>query len=194
MVAVRPDPTVSRSDTIDGAGATAGEALKSSGESAAVVRFDHEMEVISLNGEMDDAEVGSMRASERVAEDGEDPFRSQGWQPAIGTESDQDGMAAIVLLPRDVPDAREPSVWFATRSGPTTTPCGRRGKRELSRRPACHLDLALFRPGRADVASMRADSLEGVPAGEPDAILLWHWPPKGPVQRPFLTSSGVPKT
>ena len=88
MVAVGPDSTASGRSAVDTAGAAAGEALKSPGEGAAIVGFDHEMKVVSLNGEVDDPEVGTIGPCERLVQDREDPFRSQGRQAAIRTKRD----------------------------------------------------------------------------------------------------------
>ena len=60
VVAVTPDAAATRGRAIDGSGTAPGETLKPTGQGLPRIRFDDEVDVIRLNGEMDDTKVAAI--------------------------------------------------------------------------------------------------------------------------------------
>jgi hypothetical protein len=59
VVAVGPDAAGAAGGAVDAPGGADGEAAQARGESRLVVRLDDEVNVVALDGEVDDAEVGA---------------------------------------------------------------------------------------------------------------------------------------
>ena len=144
VVPVAPDAPVALRGAVDRSGAAPGQALDSARERFAPVRFDHEMNVIGLNREVDDAKVRSIGQRQGSSERGKRRLRSKRRQPPVATKCDEDRMVVVIMRSSDVPDARPPGVGLSTGSLATPSSGGRNRKVQLLGSPTCRLDLALF--------------------------------------------------
>jgi hypothetical protein len=77
VIPVVPDPPSAVDCEVDGPRTTPRQALDARSEGVVPVRLDDEMQVILLNGEMDDAKVRTVRGSQGVPQVREQAARSE---------------------------------------------------------------------------------------------------------------------
>ena len=77
MVAIAPDLAVAAPNAIEGASRSAGQAVESCAQMIVRIGFDNQMNVIGLDGEMNDAKGFAARRGERLLERRERCVRSQ---------------------------------------------------------------------------------------------------------------------
>ena len=141
MVAIAPDLGDAR-DASDGEGDADDEAADARRQSGVVVRLDDGMQVILLDGEMQNAKRDDVGAGDRVADGGEEGDRTQRRDARGASEREQDWIARLVLFAPIVSDSRAPWRRRAARAGAGAAPGVRDGKLHLTRAP-CHLESAI---------------------------------------------------
>jgi hypothetical protein len=142
VVAVVPDRAPASAGAIDRAGTSNGEALQSAGEGERSVGFGNEVEVVGLDGEVDQAEAAAAGGGEGPLEGGEHGWRPKRREAGAGAERDVGGVSGGVLGAWSV---RGTGAWkggFAACSPAGTSPGTRGGEGELLRPARWHLDLA----------------------------------------------------
>ena len=138
MVAVSPHPAAAAKEPVHRLGKSDGEALQAARERGAVVRFDNEVNVVSLDGELKDPESASRTRREPPLELTEQPLPPQRRYAALSAQRRVYGVPAFMGRPSSMGDADLASGWLAAGAGASTAP-GTRTELELNVR-ACHLD------------------------------------------------------
>jgi hypothetical protein len=96
VVAIRPDGAPATDAAVDGPRAANGQTLNSAPQHRRCVGFDNQVNVIDLNGEVNDPKRRAARRGERGAQPWVNPWRSQRCDPVMSAERDVDGMAHVV--------------------------------------------------------------------------------------------------
>jgi hypothetical protein len=138
VIPVVPDPPAPVDCEVDRPRTTPREALDPRSEGIVPVRLDEEMQMILLNGEVDDAKVRTVRGSQGVPQVREQAARSERWQSPPRPQRHVDRLLRPVGRPRFVSRACAGGGRPATSPLAPAPPAGRLGERQLSR-PAAGL-------------------------------------------------------
>jgi hypothetical protein len=150
MVAIPPDPSTPAESTIHRSGGADGQALQATAERVWCVGLHQQVEVIALDGELDDAKPLTGGRRERLADGGEDAFAAERWDPGRRPQSGVRGMPRVVSTARTVRDTAPTWSGLPSCAGPPATPASHR-ELELSRTPA-HLDWCSIYTSLASVS------------------------------------------
>lgn len=142
METVAPDTAAAAEDSVHRLGESDREPLQPARERAAVGRLDDEMDVIALDGELQEPKAAAGGVPEAPAERGEDAFPAEGWQPLARTEGHVERMACLMSGPHAMGDASPGSGRSAAGAGTPSAP-GAVGELKL-RRLSCHLERAII--------------------------------------------------
>ena len=137
MVAVSPHPAATAKEPVHRLCKPDGEALQAAREHPAVVRFDNEVNVVSLDGELKDSESASRTRREPPLELTEHVLPPQRREPALSAQRRVYGVAAFMGRPSSMGHADLASGWLAAGAGASTAP-GTRTELELNG-GTCHL-------------------------------------------------------
>src|SRR5262245_51016984 len=152
MISVAPDAAVPLRRPIDRTGAAPGQPLDAAGQRLAAICFDHQMDVVGLDRKVDYAKADAIGSCKRTPQHRKNRIRSKRRQVSTASERHENRMLVIVSRSLDVRNARSYVAGFTARATTASSPAVREREIELPEPAACHLDLALFRPERQDVA------------------------------------------
>jgi len=102
VVALVPYRTVATGSAVDGSCAANGQAVQTARELPGGIGLDDDVEMIGLDGEMQDAEGAVAANGENAAQIGEDVVRAERGKFASRAESDVDRIAGVVLGPTNM--------------------------------------------------------------------------------------------
>lgn len=97
MVALAPDGPAAARAAVDGTRAANSEALQPTAECLRSIRFDDEVEVVGLDGEMEQTERAVARGGERLAQFLENRGGAERRNSTSSTERGMNGKAHVVL-------------------------------------------------------------------------------------------------
>jgi hypothetical protein len=143
VVAVGKEPALALEPAIDGAGDADCEALNAAREGPAVVGFGDEVEVVALDGELDQGEAeAAFAVGEGLAHGAEEGRVAQGAQAALYAQGDVEGVVAGLSRAAQVGDAGALAVGRAACALASSAP-GAEGETELARASSHTFELAL---------------------------------------------------
>lgn len=131
VVAIREDATTTSEDDVELAREPAGEAADAASESLTMRRFDDEMDVIALDGVVDDAKPVFGSAPQRIPERGIDALRSKARRVPNDSHGDVNGIATRKPRSLQVSQSRPPRPGFSSSPSALATT---RAKRQLDLR------------------------------------------------------------
>ena len=118
VVAVAPDGPLAAEGLVDGTRDADREPLEAGAERPRAARLDHEVDMIALHGEGENAEVLALRAGEGLLDPREDGLRAEERRLAPRAEGDMHGHVRVVARPGDVGHVRPPLPRRALSAGP----------------------------------------------------------------------------
>ena len=140
VIAVTPDSSATAEDAVHRLRKSDGESLDAPRQRAAVLRLDHEVEVIALYGELENPKATSRSQCQAATDGAKKPTRAQGGQYPLRAQRYVRGMSSPVKQSPPVWHADLPSGWLAASARTSTTPGARTEvERELAVRRR-HLD------------------------------------------------------
>jgi hypothetical protein len=143
VVAVGEEPALALELAIDGAGDADREALNASREGSAVLGFGDEMEVVALDGELDEGEAeAAFAVGEGLAHGAEEGSVAQGAHAALYAQGDVEGVVAGLRRATQVGCAGALAVGRAACALAGSAPSAK-AEAELARASGHELELAL---------------------------------------------------
>jgi len=144
MIAIAPDRSAAAPGAVESAGGPARQAVEAAAQLIAAVSFNDQVNVIGLDGEVNDTKAAAIRRREGLQKRRERNVGSQRLQPAHRPQHDVDRMARIVRGARGVGNVGSRLGSPSSRARPPPAPSARFGQRKLFGQPSCHLDSAPF--------------------------------------------------
>src|SRR5262249_6037945 len=137
MISVAPETSVPAENPVDSLREPDGESLEATGERFSTVRLDDHVEVIGLDGKLENTESPPGTLREAAAQDREDSISPQRRQRAVRAERNVHGVAGDMGRPRAMGNTDLPAGRLTPRAGTAATP-GAWLELQLNR--SCHLD------------------------------------------------------